>query len=123
MHVQLKPCRRDLCLPEIKSGHIRDATRRGPGGKEVPPPTLVGNVVPGEPSPLRSYASAAPQSTLINKSERSLNGKGLRVGLTDPPLERTSVAASGGSAITVPPTKLSFKDIISGVGRNLFNLH
>jgi hypothetical protein len=25
---------RYLCLSEIKSGHIRDAIRRGPGGKE-----------------------------------------------------------------------------------------
>jgi len=30
----------DLCLSEIKSGHIRDAIRRGPGGKEYALPSL-----------------------------------------------------------------------------------
>jgi hypothetical protein len=29
-----------LCLSEIKSGHIRDATRRGPSGKEYALPSL-----------------------------------------------------------------------------------
>src|ERR1700689_822088 len=29
-----------VCLSEIKSGHIRDAIRRGPGGKEYAPPSL-----------------------------------------------------------------------------------
>jgi len=29
-----------LCLSEIKSGHIRDAIRRGPGGKEYALPSL-----------------------------------------------------------------------------------
>jgi hypothetical protein len=29
-----------LCPSEIKSGHIRDAIRRGPGGKEYALPSL-----------------------------------------------------------------------------------
>src|SRR6202165_4790719 len=32
--------RKDLCLSEIKSGYIRDAIRRGPGGKEYALPSL-----------------------------------------------------------------------------------
>ena len=48
----------------------------------VPPPTLVENAAPSEPSPLQSYASAAPPMTVVDvdyKSGRSSNGKGPRL--------------------------------------------
>ena len=92
----------------------------------IPPPTLVGDAVPGEPSPLQSYASAAPLPTVVDvdqKKRKVVKRQGPKVAADRPPLESTPVAASGGSATTVPLTKLSFMDIISGVGRNLFNLH
>jgi hypothetical protein len=134
----------DWCLPQSLPEPARDASNRPviriasiqqPPERVfidtsqptiVPPPTLVGNVDPGEPSPLRSYASAAPLPTVVDVDQQKrkvIKRQGSKVGAYRPPLERTSVAASGGSAITVPPTKLSFKDIISGAGRNLFNLH
>ena len=92
----------------------------------VPSLTLVGDAVPGEPSPLQSYASTTPPPTVIDvdqKKRKVINRQGRKVAAYRPPLESTPVAASGGSATTVPLTKLSFMDIISGVGRNLFNRH
>src|SRR5229473_122754 len=35
-----EPCPKRLCLSEIKSGHIRDAIRRGQGGKQCALPSL-----------------------------------------------------------------------------------
>ena len=92
----------------------------------VPPPTLVGDAVPGEPSPLQSYASTAPPPTVIDvdkKRRKGIKRQGPKLTAYQPPLASTPVAASGGSATTVSLTKLSFMDIISGVRRNLFNLN
>jgi hypothetical protein len=91
----------------------------------VPPPTLVGDAVPGEPSPLQSYASTTPPPTVIDVGEKKkvIKWLGRKVAAYRPPLESTPVAASRGSATTVPLTKLSFMDIISEMRRNLFNLH
>jgi hypothetical protein len=86
----------------------------------VPPPTLVGDAVPAEPSPLQSYASTAPPPTVIDvdkKRRKGIKRQGPK------PLASTPVAASGGSATTVSLTKLSFMDIISGVRRSLFKLN
>jgi len=84
----------------------------------VPPPT---RVVPGEPSPLQTYASAASPPTVVDvdqKKRKVIKRQAPKVAAYRLPLEGTPVAASGGSATT----KLSFMDVISGVGRNLFNL-
>jgi hypothetical protein len=92
----------------------------------VPPPTLVGDAVPGEPSPLRSYASTAPPPTGIDvdkKKRKGIKRQGPRFTAYQPPSASTPVAASGGSATTVPLTKLSFMDIISGMRRSLFKLN
>ena len=92
----------------------------------VPPPTLVGDAVPGEPSPLQSYASVAPLPTVIdvNKKRRKLiKRQGPKVAAYQQPSASPPAAASGSSATTVPLTKLSFTDIISGqVVRKLFNM-
>lgn len=91
----------------------------------VPPPTLSRDAVRVEPSPLQSYASADPPQTGVDvdrKKRKVIKRQRPRVTAYQPPLVSTPVAASGGSATTVPLTKLSFMDIISGVGRNLFNL-
>jgi len=89
----------------------------------VPPPTLVGDAVPGELSPLQSYGSAAPPPTVIDVDQRVIKRQGPKVAAYRPPLASTPVAASVGSATTAPLTKLYLMDIISGVGRNLFNRH
>jgi hypothetical protein len=91
----------------------------------VPPLTLVGDAIPDEPPPLQSYATVAPPPPLVDvdKTKRKvIKRQGPRVAAYHPPLVSTPVAASGGSATTVPLTKLSFLDIISEVGRNLLNL-
>jgi hypothetical protein len=94
----------------------------------VPPPTLFGDEVPDQPSPLlESYASATLPATQVN-----LDQKKRKVAKRQPPnvasdqraLARTPAGAGGNSGTTVQPTRLSFADIISGrLARNLFNLH
>jgi len=93
----------------------------------VPPPTLVGDAVPGEPSPQQSYASAAPPPTVIDvdKKRRKVAKRQGSTVTANQPLASTPVAASGSSAtMTVPLTKLSFIDFISRqLARNPFNLN
>jgi hypothetical protein len=93
----------------------------------VPPPTLVGDAVPDQPSPpLQSYASAPSPATVANvdqKKRKAIKRQRPKVAANQPPLASPPAVASISSATTVPLTKLSFMDIISGVGRNLFNLH
>jgi hypothetical protein len=92
----------------------------------VPPPALVGDAVPGEPSSLQSYASAAPPPTVVDvdqKKRKIIKRQRSKVAAYQPPLGSTPAVASGSSATTAPLTKLSFTDIISGqLVRNLFNL-
>ena len=47
-----------LCLSEIKSGHIRDAIRRGPVGKECALPTLRCAVAAAHPCPRPSACAS-----------------------------------------------------------------
>jgi hypothetical protein len=93
----------------------------------VPPPTLVGDAVPGEPSPLQSYASAAPPPTVVDvnqKKRKLIKRQGAKVATNQPRLASTPAVASGSSATTAPLTKLSFIDFISRqLGRNIFNLN
>jgi len=91
----------------------------------VPPPTLVRDAIPGASSRLQSYASAAPSPTIADvdqKKQKVIKRRGPKVAAYQPPLVSAPVVASGGSATTVPLPELSLMDIISGVGRNLFNL-
>jgi hypothetical protein len=92
----------------------------------VPPPTLFTDVAPSEPSPLQSYASAVAPPTVIGvdkKRRKVIKRQGPKLAPNQPPFASTPAATSGGSATTVPLTKLSFMDVISGVRRSLFNLH
>jgi hypothetical protein len=125
-----EPARDAINRPVIRIASIRQPPERividTSRPTIVPSLTLVGDAVPGEPSPLQSYASTTPPPTVIDvdqKKRKVINRQGRKVAAYRPPLESTPVAASGGSATTVPLTKLSFMDIISGVRRNLFNLH
>src|SRR3981081_1018575 len=54
----------------------------------VPPPTLVGDAVPGELSPLQSYGSAAPPPTVIDvdqQKRRVIKRPGAKVAAAQPP--------------------------------------
>jgi hypothetical protein len=90
----------------------------------VPPPALVEDAVPGERSqPLQSYASAPPTEVNVDQKRRKvIKRQGTKIPTDQKPLAGTPVAASGSSATTVPLTRLSFTDIISGrLVRNLLN--
>jgi hypothetical protein len=94
----------------------------------VPPPTPVGDAAQSEPSPppLQSYASAASPATVAQfdqKRRKITKRQQAKVAAYQPPLASTPAVASGNSATTVPLTRVSFADIISGrLVRNLFNL-
>ena len=92
----------------------------------VPPPTLFTDAAPSEPSPVLSYASAGPPPAVIDvdkKRRKVTKRQGPKLASNQPPFGSIPAAAGGGSATTVPLTKLSFMDIIAGVKRSLFNLH
>ena len=94
----------------------------------VPPPTLVGDPAPSEPSSrLQSYASAAWPATVVHvdqKKRKMTKRPGPRLRIHQPPLAITPAVASGSSATTAPLARLSFTNFISmQLGRNLFNLN
>jgi hypothetical protein len=92
----------------------------------VPPPTLVAEADPYEPSPIRSYASAAPPPAAVNvdQKKRKVTKRQEPKIAHKPPLTITPTVASGSPATTAPLTKLSLMDFISRqLGRNLFNLN
>jgi hypothetical protein len=92
----------------------------------VPPPTLVAEAGPDETSPMRSYASAALPSAVVNVDQKKRKATKRREPKIahKPPLAITPAVASGSSATTAPLTKLSFMDLISRqLGKNLFNLN
>jgi hypothetical protein len=91
----------------------------------VPPPTpLESTIIPEAPSLLQSYASVEPPPIAVGvdqKKSKSLKRQKTKVAVRHPPPVNTHVAAGGGSATTVPPTQLSLLDIVSGMGKRLFN--
>lgn len=102
----------------------------------VPPPTLAGPTIPDEPSQLQSYASAPPPPAIVaaeKQARKVIKRQGpkavvkavvVKPAANQPLLTSTPAVASGSSATTVPPTRLSFTDIVSGqLVRDLFNLH
>jgi hypothetical protein len=94
----------------------------------VPPPTLFGDAVPDQPSPLlESYASATSSATVVNhdqKKQKLVKRQAPKDAPYPPALANNPAVASGSSGTTVQPTRLSFADIISGrLVRKLFNLN
>ena len=90
----------------------------------VPPPTLVAEAFPDEPSPMRSHASAAPPPAAVNVDQKKRKGTKRQEARIahKPPLAITPAVASDSSATPAPLTKLSFMDFISRqLGRNPFN--
>jgi hypothetical protein len=134
----------DWCLPKLPPGPAHDASIKPiiriasiqqPPERVlidtslptiVPPPTLFADAVPGEPSPLQSYASTTPPPTVIDddkKRRKGIKQQRPKVAAYQPPLASTPAASSGSPPTTVRPTKISFVDIISGqLVKNLFNL-
>jgi hypothetical protein len=92
----------------------------------VPPPPLFESAGSGSPSPLQSYASVDPSPMLVDsgkKRPKAIKRQEARATYQSP-LSNTPAVARGGSATSVPPTRLSFAEIISGqLVRNLFSLH
>jgi hypothetical protein len=84
----------------------------------VPPPTPIGNAALSEPSPLQSYASAAPPTTrtgidVDHRKWKVIKRQGPKVAANQPPLVITpTAAASGNSAATVPPTRAAGEKFI-----------
>jgi hypothetical protein len=91
----------------------------------VPPPMPSESAIPDVPSPLQAYASVDPHPVTAGvdrKKPKDLKMQRAKVATFQSPSVRTHVVASGDQAATVPPTKLSFLDIVSGVGKSLFDL-
>jgi hypothetical protein len=91
----------------------------------VPPPTTLGNAVPEARSPMQAYAWLDPPPVTAGvdrKKANDLRRQRAKVATLQVPSVRIHVVASGNQAATVPPTKLSFLDILSGAGKSLFNL-
>jgi hypothetical protein len=87
----------------------------------VPLPTLFTDAAPSEPLPLQSYASAVPPPMAVDvgqKKRKVVKRQGPKPAPNKPPFASTPAVAT-----PVSLTKLSFMDIISGMKRNLFNLH
>jgi hypothetical protein len=92
----------------------------------VPPPTLVAEAVPDEPSPIPSYAPAVPPPAAVNVDQKKpkVTKRPEPKTAHKPPLAITPTIASGSPPATAPLTQLSLMDFISKqLGRNLFNLN
>ena len=91
----------------------------------VPPPIPSQSAVPDAPSPLQSYASVEPSSATVDvgqKKRREVKRQKAKVAAYQSALVRTHAVTAIGSPPTVPPTKLSLLEIVSGMGKRLFNL-
>ncbi|MGA3190869.1 MAG: hypothetical protein ABSF22_27550 [Bryobacteraceae bacterium] len=91
----------------------------------IVPPMPSESAIPDVPSPLQSYASAEPPPVAAGADQKKpmdLKKQRAKVATFQSRSVRAHAVADGGQAKTVPPTKLSFLDIVSGVGRRLFNL-
>jgi hypothetical protein len=91
----------------------------------VPPPTLFGDAVPDQPSPLvESCASVTSPAMVVNldqKKRKVVERQPPKVARDRPALTSTPAVVSGNSGTTIQLTRLSFADVISGLARNLFN--
>jgi hypothetical protein len=91
----------------------------------VPPPMPSESAIPDVPSSLHAYAAVDPPpvtASVDRKKPKDLKGQIAKVATLQVPSVRTHVVASGNQAATVLPTKLSFLDIVSGVGKSPFNV-
>jgi len=94
----------------------------------VPSPTPFADAVPDEPPPpVQSYASTAPRPKVVEADKK--RSKAIKRQLNDvatrqAPSAPTTELVGAASAATVPPTRFTFANIISGqIVRDIFNLH
>jgi hypothetical protein len=83
----------------------------------VPPPTPLNSVVPDAASPLQSYASVEPSPATIDVGQKKRKEVKKRAKVAA--YQSTSARPP---AIVVPLTKLSLLEIVSGMGKRVFNL-
>jgi hypothetical protein len=83
----------------------------------VPPPMLAEGAIPHVASPLQSYASIEPVVGVDQRNPKKQNKT--KIAAHKPP---PVVVAANSPPPSVPPTRLSFLDVVSGMGRRLFNL-
>jgi hypothetical protein len=89
----------------------------------VPPPIPAESAIPDVPSPLQSSASMEPAPVMVGVDQKNLKKQNkTRVAVHKPPPVRTHVVAANSPPSPIPPTRLSFQDVVSGMGRKLFNL-
>jgi hypothetical protein len=91
----------------------------------VPPPNPAESAVPDVASPLQSYASVEPPPAAIDvgqKKRKERKRQKAKVAAYQSTSVHAHAVAANGSPPTAPPTKLSFLEIVSGMGKRLFNL-
>jgi hypothetical protein len=91
----------------------------------IPPPIPPESAIPDAPSPLQSYASVESPPVTVGvdqKKPKNLKNSKTKVAVHQSPVVRTHVVATNSSPAPVPPTRLSLLDIVSGMGKKLFNL-
>jgi type IV secretory pathway VirB10-like protein len=91
----------------------------------IPPSIAPESAVPDAPSPLQSYASVEPPPATIDvgqKKRKESKRQKAKVAAYQSTSVHAHAVAANGSPPTVPPTKLSFLEIVSGMGKRLFNL-
>jgi hypothetical protein len=91
----------------------------------VPSPTLFGDAVPDEPPPPVQASAPRPKVVDVEKKRSAAIKRQVKeVAARQTPLSGTAAVVSAAPAMSVPPTRLSFANIISGqFVRDLFNLH
>jgi negative regulator of sigma E activity len=93
----------------------------------VPPPTRFADAVPDQPPPpVQSYVSAPPRPIAIDvdkKRSKAIKRQVKELAAKQTPVSGTAAVVGAAAATTVPPTRLSFANILSGqLVRDLFNL-
>jgi hypothetical protein len=86
----------------------------------VPPPMPAESPIPDVASPLQSFASIEPSRVVVGVDQRNPKKQNkTKIAAHKPP---PVVVAANSPPPSVSPTRLSFLDVVSGVGRTLFNL-
>jgi hypothetical protein len=91
----------------------------------IPPPMPLESAVPDGPSPLQSYALVEPPPATIDVGQRKrkeVKIQKAKVAAHQFPPVRAHAVAANAPPPAVPPTRLSLLEIVSGMGKRLFNL-
>ena len=89
----------------------------------IPPSRPPESAVPDAPSPLQSYALVEPPPATIDVGqEKRKEGKRQKAKVAAHQFPPVRAVAANASPPAVPPTRLSLLEIVSGMGKRLFNL-